>query len=219
MRVVRNNQTPIPRRRTAAASTGSSRHPRKRAACTAGRDPRTRRAPSRRSVPVRLGNRAAGAADAARADDADGPAIAHRRSSNRARSRATPNSRDALPVSPPPSSGQSRADHTTAPNRHFRHFPPICADGLAIGDNLARVCTNPSDGGPRVRIHLQQQVRLSCDLIFVVKNPAFRAGFRATFPAPSAESRSLRHHKSIHQSGLCQDNRMAREGGASRLTG
>ena len=87
-------------------------HPQKPAACTAGRDPRTRRAPSRRSAPFRPGNRAAGAADAARRDDADGPAIAHRRSSNRARSRATPNSRDVLPASPPPSSGQSR---NTAP--------------------------------------------------------------------------------------------------------
>ena len=103
-----SNQTPIPRRRTAAASTGSSHHPQKPAACTAGRDPRTRRAPSRRSAPVRPGNRAAGAADAARGDDADGPATAHRRSSNRARSRARPNSRDALPASPLPVSGQSR---------------------------------------------------------------------------------------------------------------
>src|ERR1700746_2092742 len=34
----------------------------------------------------------------------DGPATAHPRSSNRARSRVTPNSRDALPASPPPSS-------------------------------------------------------------------------------------------------------------------
>jgi DNA end-binding protein Ku len=89
----------------AAASTGSSRHPQKPAACTARRDPRTRRAPSRRSAPVRLGNRAAGAADAARADDADGPATAHRQSSNRARSRATLSSRDAVPASPPPGSG------------------------------------------------------------------------------------------------------------------
>jgi hypothetical protein len=55
-----------------------------------------------------------GAADAGRGDDADGPGTAHRRSSNRARSRATPNSLDALPASPPPSSGQSR---NTAPAR------------------------------------------------------------------------------------------------------
>src|SRR5260370_31754561 len=93
---------------------GSSRHPQKLAACRADRDPRTRRAPSRRSAPVRPDNRAAGAADAARGDDADGPATAHRRSSNRAMSRATPNSRDALTASPPPSSGQSR---NTAPAR------------------------------------------------------------------------------------------------------
>src|SRR5271168_1964285 len=74
----------------------------------AGRDPRTRRAPSRRSAPVRPGNRAAGAADAAREDDADGPATAHLQSSNRARSRATLNSHDAQPAFPPPSSGQNR---------------------------------------------------------------------------------------------------------------
>src|SRR5271168_1171019 len=74
----------------------------------AGRDPQTKRAPSHRSAPARPGNRAAGAADAAREDDADGPATAHRRSSNRARSRATLNSHDAQPAFPPPSSGQNR---------------------------------------------------------------------------------------------------------------
>src|ERR1700750_2345454 len=74
----------------------------------AGRDPQTRRAPNRRFAPARPGNRAAGAADAARGGDVDGPATAHRRSSTCARSRATPSSRDALPASPPPSSGQNR---------------------------------------------------------------------------------------------------------------
>jgi hypothetical protein len=63
--------------------------------CRCGSSPR--RAPSRRSAPVRPGNHAAGAADAARGDDADGPATVHRRSSNRARSRATPNSHGGAP--------------------------------------------------------------------------------------------------------------------------
>jgi hypothetical protein len=38
------------------------------------------------------------------------------------------------------------------PNRHFRHFPadlrPRCSRSAEI------LCINPSDGGPRVRIHL-----------------------------------------------------------------
>jgi hypothetical protein len=44
---------PIPRRRTAAASTGSLHHRRKPLACTAVRGPQTRRAPSRRFAPAR----------------------------------------------------------------------------------------------------------------------------------------------------------------------
>jgi hypothetical protein len=44
------------------------------------------------------------------------------------------------------------------PNRHFRHFPadlrPRCSRSAAIG------CINPSDGGPRVRIHLPPAVSL-----------------------------------------------------------
>jgi len=37
------------------------------------------------------------------------------------------------------------------PNRHFRHFP---ADLRRCSRSAAIVCINPSDGGPRVRIHL-----------------------------------------------------------------
>jgi hypothetical protein len=39
----------------------------------------------------------------------------------------------------------------TVPNRHFRHFP---ADLRRCSRSAAIVCINPSDGGPRVRIHL-----------------------------------------------------------------
>ncbi len=56
-----------------APSTGSLHHPQKSAACTVARGPRTSGAPSCRSAPVRLANRAAGAADAARRDYGDGP--------------------------------------------------------------------------------------------------------------------------------------------------
>jgi len=103
-----SNQMLIPRRRTAAASAASSHHRRKPIACTAVRGPQTRRALSHRFAPARLSTHAAGAAGAGREDDADGPATAHRRSSNRERFRVRPSNRNARPASPPPGSGQSR---------------------------------------------------------------------------------------------------------------
>src|ERR1700730_2032017 len=121
----------------------------------AGRDPQTRRAPSRRSVRVRPGHRAAGAADAARADDADGPATAHLRSSNRARSRATPNSRDALPASPPPSSGQSR---NTAP---AHSIAPGCDPQPAAGGCWACPVFGKQAGGTLLFEAAQQTKHLT----------------------------------------------------------
>jgi hypothetical protein len=38
------------------------------------------------------------------------------------------------------------------PNRHFRHFPADLR--LRCSRSAEILCINPSDGGPRVRIHL-----------------------------------------------------------------
>ena len=106
----------------------------------AARGPRARRVPNRRSAPIRPGNHAAGAADAAKENDADGTATAHPRSSNRARSHGRPSNRDAPPAFLPPGSGRSR--HTLARNRQSQSAnlcrQPMIAWLAAMLGNQAR---------------------------------------------------------------------------------
>jgi len=83
----------------------------------------------------RSDNRAAGAADAASVDDADGPAPARPQSSNRARSRVTTSNRDALSASPPPKPAPAKALRYS---QIITIFPPPRWGRVRVGVMLPR---------------------------------------------------------------------------------
>jgi hypothetical protein len=70
-------------------------------------------------------------------------------------------------------------------------------DSFAFSPSLSRG-TEGSNPAPS-----KQRVCLSCDFIFVVKNPGFPRGFLAGFTARSAESRSARQHRAKQGQYLC----------------
>jgi hypothetical protein len=173
----------------------------------AGRDPQTRRAPSRRSAPVRPGNRAAGAADAARGDDADGPAIALRRSSNRARSRATLASSRTAPRACFPSAAANPAT-TGYPLRFALSRCRLCASGMAT---LARVWRRRS--WPSITAVPRRVARLSTCVLSQIARPVSDWILRLATPLQqeprepfealwSALLRALRKHPEATESGL-----------------